>query len=63
MTASGLLLLIFCYIVLTVINVSIADNKNRNGAIILLSSLLFTPFLVWFWLIAVPALPPTDRDV
>lgn len=57
----GLFVFIYVYIELTVVNVGIAYEKNRSDWRAVLGSILFTPFVVYLYYLAVPPLP-THRD-
>ena len=53
---------VYFYLALSIVNVGIANGKNRSDWKAFLGSLLFTPIIVWAYYVAVPALPTTDRD-
>jgi hypothetical protein len=43
------------YVAWSVVNYLVAREKGRDSRVVLGSSLIFTPFLVYLWLLAVPA--------
>lgn len=58
-----LIALAYFYLAWCMVNAAIAEQKNRSFTGVGLSSILFTPFIVWLYIATVPSKPLADHDV
>ena len=49
---------LYFYLALTIVNIGIAQEKDRNQIWAAVCSIVFTPIIVWMYYVAVP---PKDR--
>lgn len=55
-----LLFYAYVYFMWCVVNVVVATEKGRSNSFVFFTSLFFTPFLVYLYLLAIPSIPKQE---